>query len=159
MRVAGGLIEFTHPLLASAAYARTEERRRRRWHVRLAGASTELEERARHRALAATGPDAEVAALLHDAGRQAGSRGAPAAAAELLEHAIALTPQEDVDARAARTVDAARVLEVTGDRGRARSLLEAALSPLEAGPLAPTSYSRCQSSSRTTPTVSSGSSP
>jgi ATP/maltotriose-dependent transcriptional regulator MalT len=134
VRVAGGRIEFAHPLLASAAYANRGEPQRRHWHARLADISTELEERARHRALAAEGPDAGVATLLHEAGRQAGSRGAPAAAVELLEHAIALTPPDDVDARAERTVDAARVLMITGDRERARSLLAAALAAVDPGP-------------------------
>jgi DNA-binding CsgD family transcriptional regulator len=135
VRAAGGRIEFAHPLLASAAYANRGEQQRRHWHARLADISAELEERARHRALAAEGPDAEVATLLHEAGQQAGARGAPTAAVELLEHAIALTPPDDVDACAARTVDAARVLMITGDRERARSVLEAALARLEAGPL------------------------
>jgi DNA-binding CsgD family transcriptional regulator len=133
-RVAGGRIEFAHPLLASAAYANRGEPQRRHWHARLADLSAELEQRARHRALAAEGPDAGVATLLHEAGRQARSRGAPAAAVELLEHAIALTPPDDVDARAERTVDAAQVLMITGDRERARSLLEAALAAVDPGP-------------------------
>ena len=52
------------------------------------------EERARHLALAATGPDEAVADALEAAARRAEARGAPPAAAELYERAARLTPPD-----------------------------------------------------------------
>ena len=57
------------------------------------------EERARHLALGAEGPDAGVAGALEDAARFARWRGAPDAAAELAELARRLTPPDDDEAR------------------------------------------------------------
>lgn len=133
--VANGAIRFAHPLYAEALYDAAGEASRRRAHRLLAAASSNLEERARHLALSASGPHADVAALLDQAGRAARSRGATAAAAELFEQAVVQTPLDDVDTRAARTVEAADALMIVGDRWRARSLLESALSSLDAGPI------------------------
>src|SRR5215210_6036611 len=47
-----GIVRFTHPLLASAAYAEPGHSRRRALHATLADVSEDLEERARHLALA-----------------------------------------------------------------------------------------------------------
>ncbi|MGH3016547.1 MAG: AAA family ATPase, partial [Gaiellaceae bacterium] len=58
----GDRVRFTHPLLASAAYGGIEGRRE--LHGRLAEIVVDPEERARHLALAATGPDPSVAAAL-----------------------------------------------------------------------------------------------
>ena len=78
-----GVVRFTHPLLASAAYAELAPSQRRFLHAQLADVSDDLEERARHLALASTEPDAEVAAVLEDAAARAHARGAPETAAEL----------------------------------------------------------------------------
>ena len=59
--------------------------KRRAVHRALADAVTDLEERARHLALAAEGPDAVVASYLEAAAEQAVARGAPSAAGELYE--------------------------------------------------------------------------
>ena len=67
-------------------------RERREIHAALATLVGEREEQVRHLALAADGPDAAVAAALDEAAALARSRGAPVAAAELLEEARALTP-------------------------------------------------------------------
>jgi len=133
VRVEHEVIVFTHPLLSAAAYALVDEAPRRRWHARLAEASTELEERARHQALAVDGPDAAVAALLEEAGQRARSRGATATAAELLAHAIDRTPPADVERRARRTVEAVPTLLLAGDRPRARTLLDAAMASIGPG--------------------------
>ena len=60
----GDRIHFTHPLLAPACYAAMPLHRRRRLHRRLAELDVDLEERARHLAIAATGPDEGIAAAL-----------------------------------------------------------------------------------------------
>lgn len=128
-------VRFVHPLLASAVLDAATPAARRRAHQLLAAASSDLEVRARHLALASTPPDAEIAELLDAASRAARARGAPAAAAELTEQAIAQTPPENVDSRAARTVEAASALMIVGDGRRARSLLEEGVAAVDAGPL------------------------
>ena len=85
-------LRFAHPLLASICYEQAPLWKRRAVHRALAGAVTDVEERARHLALAAEGPDAAVAAELDAAAEQAAARGATAAAAELCELAAELTP-------------------------------------------------------------------
>src|SRR4029079_12196589 len=91
---------------------------------RLAAVVPTEEERARHLALAAAGPDRDTAAILEDAVRSALERAAPAAAAELAEQAHRLTPPADaVDAR--RRLDlAAHGYDVAGDTALAISPLE-----------------------------------
>src|SRR3954454_13690421 len=79
----GELVRFTHPLLGSAVYGGLPPPVRRSLHAKLAQVSEDLEERARHRALAANEPDGSVAALLDAAAARAAARGAPEAAAEL----------------------------------------------------------------------------
>ena len=58
----GERIRFTHPLLASTLYAEAPLGQRRQLHRRLAGLVTDGEERARHLAMAAEGPDLARAA-------------------------------------------------------------------------------------------------
>jgi DNA-binding CsgD family transcriptional regulator len=134
VRLDDGEIGFTHPLMAAAAYARGSTDRRR-WHARLAEISQDVEEQARHLALATDGPSEEVAALLMEAGRRARSRGAPAAAAELFESAITRTPPGDVAVWVRRIVDVAPTLVLVGERQKARALLETAVAASPAGPL------------------------
>ena len=57
----GSQVRFTHPLLASICYEQAPVWKRRAVHRALAGAVSDVEERARHLALAAEGPDAAVA--------------------------------------------------------------------------------------------------
>ena len=116
-------IHFTHPLLASAAYTRLDAGRRRELHRRLATIVGSREERARHLALAAAEPDPHVAAALDEAADQAARRGAPAAAAELAELAVKLTPNNDTDRLRSRRGVAARHHLVAGDAARARTIL------------------------------------
>ena len=71
-----GQLSFAHPLLASAAYSQASPARRRDLHRRLAEIVAYPEERARHVALAAEGPDEEVALALEEGARSAYSRGA-----------------------------------------------------------------------------------
>jgi AAA ATPase domain len=65
---AGGRIGFTHPLLGSTVYAAATPQARRSVHRRLADLVVDPEERARHLALAASGPDLRVARALEEAG-------------------------------------------------------------------------------------------
>ncbi len=82
-----GEVRFAHPLLAAGAYERIPPARRRELHRHAAASADALERRARHLALAATGPDPDVALVLDDAARSARARGAPEAAAELAAQA------------------------------------------------------------------------
>ena len=132
--VRDGAVRFAHPLLASGAYAATDPATRRSLHAAIAEQVSEPEERARHLALAATGPDAAVASALDDAARRAESRGAPAAAADLFERAAHLTPTDQVAEAQRRTTDAGACLLQAGDGRRARALLEEVLGSVERGP-------------------------
>jgi tetratricopeptide (TPR) repeat protein len=130
----GDRIRFTHPLLASIHFSAAPPRARRAAHRRLAAVVVDPEERARHLALAAEGPDAEVAATLADAAERATSRGAVAAAAELAEQALRLTPVELPEEAHRRLLVAAEQHYAGGNTARAVELLEAALTQASAGP-------------------------
>jgi DNA-binding CsgD family transcriptional regulator len=132
--VRDGVVRFAHPLLASGAYAATDTATRRELHAAVAARVSDPEERARHLALAATGPDERVAAVLEDAARRAESRGAPAAAADLLERAVRLTPPERSGDAQRRTIDAAFSIFQAGDSRRARELLDGLVGAMERGP-------------------------
>ena len=119
-------IRFAHPLLASEVSASLDDAGRRDVHRRLAAVVTEPEELARHLALAATGPDPDVADALDAAATHALGRGAPDAAADLSELAATLTPVAE-QGRAGRMAAAGRYRLMAGDAGRARELLERAL--------------------------------
>ena len=125
IRLAGDRIRFTHPLLAAAAVAGATPDQRRRLHGRLASASADPEERARHLALATLRPDAGVAALLDAAAVAARARGAPDVAAELSEEALRLTPVRGDAEATRRRLDGADHHFAAGDSQRARELLEA----------------------------------
>jgi hypothetical protein len=82
-----GVITFAHPLFAEAILASSTAVERRQAHRRLAAAVEGSEKRARHLALSVDGRDEPTAATVHAAARDALFRGAPAAAAELIERA------------------------------------------------------------------------
>jgi len=92
----------------------------------LLGAHRVPEERARHLAASADAADADVAAALDGAVRIALKRGAPQAAAELAEHAVRLTPSEDVDAAHKRRLAAGDAHFEAGDTSRAHAVFAAA---------------------------------
>ena len=119
-------VRFTHPLLGSAVVARQTPGRRRSLHARLADVVPSDEERARHLALATAKPDRSVAAILEEAARTAQARGAPAAAADLAEQALRLTPPSSPSDARRRLLVAADEHNRTGDNARAASLLEQA---------------------------------
>jgi DNA-binding CsgD family transcriptional regulator len=127
VRFAGGAVRFTHPLLAAGVADGLSPAQRRATHTRLAELVEDGEQRARHLALSAVDADPATVAALEDGARQALARGAPAAAAELLELARALGADPPD-----RRVRAAGHHFDAGDAERARSLLESAL--VELGP-------------------------
>jgi DNA-binding CsgD family transcriptional regulator len=133
VEVEGGRVRFTHPLLSSAIYSGESPERRCEAHRRLAKVVPSAEERARHLALSAEGPDRDVAAALGDAALAAAARGAPAAAAELAELAASRTPLDQAQARWRRRLDAGGYLFRAGDTARARRDLEALAEEMPAG--------------------------
>jgi DNA-binding CsgD family transcriptional regulator len=124
LEVRGGLVRFTHPLLASGVYSQIPPEDKQRLHRRLAGVVGDPEERARHLALSVDPPDARVAAALEDGAMRAEARGALEGAAEVLEIAVRFTPSNDNDDLRRRTMEAARLHSDTAGVARARSLLE-----------------------------------
>lgn len=130
----GERLRFSHPLLAAAAYSRADPLRRRVVHRRLAETAPAAEERARHLALATEAPDERVARVLEAAAASAAARGAPDAAAALLELAVALTPPGRVE-HSRRRLLAARHHFHAGDVLRTREILQRLIAELPAGGL------------------------
>jgi DNA-binding CsgD family transcriptional regulator len=116
-------IHFAHPLFASAVYAAAPLARRRSAHRELAQVVADPEERARHLALAADGPDEVAAGAASAAARLARERGAPDAAAELAALALKLTADgaPEVDRRRLELADH---LFFAGEFNRAADALE-----------------------------------
>jgi tetratricopeptide (TPR) repeat protein len=133
VRIERGRVVFAHPLYASAVYSGATTSRRRAMHRRLAGLVTNGEERARHRALGAAGPDEAIAADLAEAAQCARARGAWDAAAELMEQAQELTPEGDRDAVGRRGVAAAEYHVQSGDVCRAKAVLDRILADMPPG--------------------------
>jgi DNA-binding CsgD family transcriptional regulator len=130
----GSRVTFRHPLFAAAVYDSASHEDRRRVHMQLAQLATDLEERARHLALGASSPDAEVANLLADAAEHARRRGAPETAAELAEHAKLLTPDDHTVVRQRRSVQWAEYAFHAGDLAGARDTLLSVLAEESEGP-------------------------
>ena len=128
--IEGNAVRFSHPLLARGVYNHVGPARRRRMHRTLAGLEPLPERRARHLALAATSADRETLRALDIAARAARTRGAPAAAAELLDLAIGLGGDSP-----ARRVRAADNHFKAGDIDRAQAQLRQALQQLTPGPM------------------------
>lgn len=119
-----GRIAFRHPLYASAVYASASQTRRREMHARLAELVGDVEERARHLALAGDAPDERIAHTLEEGAALARSRGAWESASELLEQAARLTPRERPEEIYRRVIGAAEHHAHAGNRARARALVE-----------------------------------
>lgn len=128
-----GGVRFTHPLLASLLYNDAAAPERRRIHEGLVGVSVSPEERARHLALAALGPDEAVARALDAAAEDAARRGATDAALELAERAVTMTPPSEGSAFARRTVRSGSLAATVGDHTRARERLGTSVALLAPG--------------------------
>jgi DNA-binding CsgD family transcriptional regulator len=126
-------VEFIHPLVASTICSRSPLSLRRDIHRRLGQVVRDPEERGRHVALAATGPDADAASIVEDAARRAVLRGACGSAAELFDLARRLTPLSDEKDAARRADEAIDHHIYAGDMAAAERL---ANEMLEAEPAA-----------------------
>jgi len=129
-----GRIEFVHPLFASAVYSAAPAARLREAHGAVADLARDPEERARHLALAAPGPDAGVVRELQAAARHARMRGSPDSAAELTGLALRLLPA-DAPGRPELQLELAEQLHLSSDFPAARALLEELRTTLPPGDL------------------------
>ncbi|ONI74055.1 LuxR family transcriptional regulator [Kribbella sp. ALI-6-A] len=130
----GATVRFRHPLVRSASWRAADAAELRAVHGALAAVTDPVHDpdrRAWHRAHAAVGPDALVAAELEQSADRALARGGRAAAAAFLQRAAELTP--DSKQRAGRALAAARAQLVSGAPELVLELLAAA----ELGPLDP----------------------
>ncbi|HET6735465.1 ATP-binding protein [Mycobacterium sp.] len=128
VQIDGHRVNFSHPLLSRGAYTDATPSRRREMHRRLADVVSEPELKARHLALSTASGDDRTLRALDSAAEMARTRGAPDAAADLIELAIGLggdTPERSIRS-------AAHHFEA-GDPARARSLLESAIDRLAPG--------------------------
>ena len=97
----GDVVRFSHPLLARSVYTDATPGQRRAMHRSLSETVMLPELRARHMAFAASSADPTTLRALDAAAVAASGRGAPAAAAELVELAIGLggdTPERRIRA-------------------------------------------------------------
>ena len=125
-------VRFSHPLLASICYEQAPPWKRRAIHGALAEAVTDVEEQARHLALAVAGPDAVVASHLDAATEHAAARGATASAADLADLAAEFTPADPARARQ-RRFRAATFHRLAGNGERGVALLEQLLGEVPSG--------------------------
>ena len=134
LRQDGARLRFAHPLIAVAVEERTPVPAWRALHRRLARVVEDVEERARHLAEAADGPDAATADALEEAAEHAAVRGATGVMAELVERAAQLTPEGDGEAWFRRRLAAGDAYAVAGDWDSARRILDELALGLPAGP-------------------------
>lgn len=130
----GDLIDFSHPLFVAVIYKSLAPTARRTLHARLAAITEELEERARHLALAAISPEPDLARLLGEAAMHARARGSPEMAARLVEQAVRLTPSAHTEEREERCLGAATYLADAGQVADARARLDSLLAGPIVGP-------------------------
>ncbi len=123
----GDEVRFRHPLVRSAVYRAASASDRQRVHAALAEVSDptlDADRRAWHRALAAPGPDEELAVELERSADRAQLRGGIAASGAFLERATELTA--DPGRRARRALAAAEVRQLSGSVVRTLRLISQA---------------------------------
>jgi hypothetical protein len=123
IRIGAGRVDFTHPLLRSAAYHNAPPADRRAAHQALAEASNPGQDpirRAWHLAAAAVGPDETVAESLDLAAGAARARNAYAAASRAHQRAAELTP--DLARQMSRWMAADQAAHLGGDLAAAARL-------------------------------------
>ncbi len=120
-------LRFSNPLTAAVVIARALPESRRHAHRVLADVVADPEERARHLAHAAAGPDEELAALLEATAEGARRRGAPDSAAQLAELALLATHEDATEACTRRSALAGRYAFESGQVERAEELLQRAV--------------------------------
>jgi DNA-binding CsgD family transcriptional regulator len=130
VEIEGHRVRFSHPLLTRGVYSDAATDRRRAMHRRLADVIEDPELKARHLALAAASSDERTLASLDTAAELARGRGAPAAAAELVEFAIELGGDNPE-----RRIRSAADHFNAGDTGQARALLLQTIEQLSPGNL------------------------
>jgi ATP/maltotriose-dependent transcriptional regulator MalT len=123
-----GRVRFTHPLWTSAIYDSASPARLRTVHRKLSEVVDHVEERARHLAMAATGPTEETLRAVDAAADHARRRGSSSAAAELAELAMRLGASDPT-----LRVRAAHDHFDAGDAARAKELLEGVLADIGPG--------------------------
>jgi DNA-binding CsgD family transcriptional regulator len=133
VRLDGERIRFAHPLLATAALEIQTSLDRARLHRRLAAVVNDPEQRAHHLAEGTLAPDEEVATELEVTAAASAARGAPRAAADLLEHAVRLTPPESAPL-SRRKLNAALMHFAAGNQDRSRSVFAELRLGLPPGP-------------------------
>jgi DNA-binding CsgD family transcriptional regulator len=126
VRLAGGLLEFRHPLARSAVYGEAEPDERRAAHRALAGAlpDRDVDRRAWHLASAAAGPDEAATAALEQAAQRSRARSAYTVSATAFERAARL--EADDERRSLLLLQAAETAWLAGQAERARTLLDEA---------------------------------
>ncbi|GAA3096829.1 helix-turn-helix transcriptional regulator [Streptosporangium carneum] len=125
VRVDAGTVTFRHPLVRAAVYQGIPPSLRLAVHRALADAlegQDEADRRAWHLAMAATGPDEEVAAELERTAARASDRSGYAAAATAYERAARLSARPESQAR--RLTLAAETAAWAGELDRAGALAE-----------------------------------
>ena len=121
-----GGIEFRHPLIRSAVYSSASSTLRRNAHLALARAleNSDRERWAMHRAIAALGPDEDVAAALEESATLSRARGGYTAETALLFRSAELSP--GAADRSRRLLGAAHAANLAGHAPQAHSLLDTA---------------------------------
>jgi DNA-binding CsgD family transcriptional regulator len=135
LEVSSDRLQFVHPLYASTLYHAVSPSHRRALHRQLAPLVPGADERARHLALGADGPDPQAATAVEAAAQRASARGAPDAAAELAERAHELTPSDNTDDRERRRIHAGEYHFMAGNLNRARQIFEEMAAVLAPGPV------------------------
>jgi DNA-binding CsgD family transcriptional regulator/Tfp pilus assembly protein PilF len=124
--LAGGAVEFRHPLARAGAYGAAGPDERRRAHAAVADTLTpgDADRRAWHLSESVTGADDAVATTVAEMAHRYAERGAHAVAARAFERAARLTT--DPTSRAERLTVAGESASLAGQPGRALELLDRA---------------------------------